>query len=214
MAKGKKVRVATRSAKAKGSAKSSSGKVKGTVQPSLEKLKGLAAPTEVPEEKAKGGVKRPGGRIYETQYAEDRRPLKKLKDKDDEEEDEDEEEEEEEEDLQEEEEEDLEEDAEEDEEDDDEDDDEDDGYLEHEEQLKRTAQEKLKERIKKHEQIIELKKQLQETQMGKSGRSSGQVTPGASGQRPQEPTPPKGLVSVPGKWLSKSALEKHCGQSP
>ena len=213
MAKGKKVRVATRSAKAKGSAKSSSGKVKGTVQPSLEKLKGLAAPSEAPEEKAKGGVKRPGGRIYETQYAEDRRPLKKLKDKDDEEEDEDEEEEEEEEDLQEEEEEDLEEDAEEDEEDDDEDADswED---ADAEEQLKKAAQEKLKQRIKKHEQLIELKKQLQETQMGKSGRSSGQVAPGASGQRPLEPTPPKGLVSVPGKRLSKSALDIHCGQSP
>ena len=211
MAKGKKV--AKSSAKAKGSAKSSSGKVKGTVLPSLEKLKGLAAPTEVPEEKAKGGVKAPGGRIYETQYAEDRRPLKKRKVKDDEEEDEDEEEEEEEEDLEEEEEEDLEEDEEEDEEDDDEDADswED---ADAEEQKKKAAQEKLKKRIKKHTQLMLLKKQLEETQMGKSGRSSGQVTPGASGQRPLEPTPPKGLVSVPGKRLSKSALEKHCGQSP
>ena len=211
MAKGKKV--ATSSAKAKSSAKSSSGKVKGTVLPSLEKLKGLAAPTEVPEEKAKGGVKAPGGRIYETQYAEDRRPLKKRKVKDDEEEDEDEEEEEEEEDLEEEEEEDLEEDEEEDEEDDDEDADswED---ADAEEQLKKAAQEKLKKRIKKHTQLMLLKKQLEETQMGKSGRSSGQVTPGASGQRPLEPTPPKGLVSVPGKHLSKSALDIHCGQSP
>jgi len=56
-------------------------------------------------------------------------------------------------------------------------------------------------------------------QIGKGGSGSGQVTPGASGKGLLQPTPPKGLdVSATGKWtggvLSKSALDKHCGQSP
>ena len=69
--------------------------------------------------------------------------------------------------------------------------------------------------IEKHEQLIELKKKLQATQIRKGGSGSGQVTPGASGKGLLQPTPPKGLdVSATGKWLSKSALDKHCGQSP
>ena len=82
MAKSKTVAKAPKgSAKPKSSAKPSICEMlKGPLLPSLEKLKGLAAPSEVPEEeKAKGGVKPPGGRVYETEYAEDRRPSKKLK---------------------------------------------------------------------------------------------------------------------------------------